>query len=162
MAPVRFVVLTLVALLSTLVVAVPAVDSQTAPAPAVASATVALPGNDFAFVGAINAQRQAHGLPALTMLGSMQQAARWWTDELVRGSYLAHAPNIATGLPSNWRRAGENAGRGATVQSLMAAFMASPSHRANILDPDFTHIGVATVQGTDGRIYTVHRFASFS
>ena len=39
----------------------------------------------------------------------------------------------------------------------MNAFIASPGHYANIVDPEFTHIGVGVVW--DGsRLFTTHRF----
>jgi len=51
------------------------------------------------------------------------------------------------GLTVGW--AGENIGRTQSVESAMAGFMASPGHRANILDPRFTHVGI----GIAGNIY---------
>ncbi len=64
-----------------------------------------------------------------------------------------------TGAPADWTKAGENVGRGGTVDAVWDAFMASPSHAANVLDPAFTRIGVGVVRTPDGVLYTAHRFA---
>ena len=45
---------------------------------------------------------------------------------------------------SGWWRLGENVGwTNGSVEDLHRAFLASPEHRRNILDPRFTSIGVA-------------------
>ena len=62
-----------------------------------------------------------------------------------------------------WWRLGENVGWAAgTVEYLHAAFLASPEHRRNILDPLFTSIGVAETVSADGRIFVVEDFGRFS
>lgn len=113
------------------------------------------------FIDALNELRDEHDLAPLRPLSSMHDAALDWTEEMVENSRLAHADVIYTGLGNEWKFAGENVGRGLTVESLMAAFMESETHRANILDSRFTHVGVATMLHDDGRIYTTHRFAQF-
>ena len=62
---------------------------------------------------------------------------------------LYHNPSLATAV-KNWSWVGENVGYGPSVASLQSAFMASPGHRANILDHQFTQVGVGavTVNGT--------------
>ena len=34
----------------------------------------------------------------------------------------------------------------------------SPSHRANMVDPAFTHVGIGTARGADGSFYAVEIF----
>src|SRR5204862_1717148 len=53
---------------------------------------------------------------------------------------------------------GENVGVGPNVDSLEDAFMNSPEHRANILDSDYTEIGIGTAVGKDGRLYVTQDF----
>lgn len=63
-----------------------------------------------------------------------------------------------------YQYAGENLARGyATIQDAETAFMASPTHRANILSPDYTEIGIDTliaVNGENQSEYIVVMFAS--
>ena len=118
-------------------------------------------GSESGFLASINAQRAAGGLAPLTLNGSMTAAADGWTLSMASGSFLAHAGDIVSGTPGGWTKVGENVGRGQSVASLTSAFMNSPGHRANIMDPAYTHIGIAVyTHPTDGRIYTTHRFAA--
>ena len=118
-------------------------------------------GSESGFLGSLNAQRAAGGLAPLTLNGSMTAAADSWAFAMANGSFLAHAGDIISGTPGGWTKVGENVGRGQTVASLTSAFMASPTHRANIMDPLYTHVGIAVYKHpSDGRIYTTHRFAA--
>ena len=68
---------------------------------------------------------------------------------------------MADGAPSNWRKLGENVGEGADIASVHTAYLNSPGHRANIMDPAFTQIGTAAVWGNCNgwrRVYTVQVF----
>ena len=62
---------------------------------------------------------------------------------------LYHNPSLATQV-TGWKYVGENVGYGPDVSTLFQAFMNSTPHRDNILDHDFTQIGVGavTVSGT--------------
>jgi hypothetical protein len=44
------------------------------------------------------------------------------------------------------------------VQQLFDAFVASPSHYENLIDPGFGFIGVGVVYDGQGRMWTAHRF----
>jgi hypothetical protein len=45
-----------------------------------------------------------------------------------------------------YRNAGENIALDASVDNAHRAFMNSPAHRANVLNPDFTNLGIGVVQ----------------
>jgi hypothetical protein len=69
---------------------------------------------------------------------------------------LAHNPNL-TGQVSNWRWVGENVGYGPSWSSVETAFMNSPAHRSNILDRDYTQIGIGVVV-KNGRVWVTQVF----
>ena len=53
-----------------------------------------------------------------------------------------------------WRTWGENVAYGqADCAAVIAAWMASAGHRANILNPAFTDIGIAVAIGSNGYKY---------
>lgn len=112
-----------------------------------------------AFVGHLNAARAEAGLEPLQRDDGLVEAARGWARWMGERRDLRHADDIVTGAPPDWTKAGENVGRGGTVDAVWEAFMASPSHAANVLDPAFTRIGVGVVRTADGVLYTAHRFA---
>ncbi len=127
--------------------------------PASASASAA---DESAFISQVNSVRAGVGLPALQLDVQLTNLARGWADSMKNGvcgegSFICHASPISAGVTHSWAKLGENVGTGPDVGSIMDAFVASPGHYANIVDPEFTHIGVGVVW--DGsRMYTTHRF----
>jgi uncharacterized protein YkwD len=126
----------------------------------------------------VNRERAANGESALQPNAQLQQAAQGHSESMVQEDYFEHtSPNGDTPL-SRMRAAGyiyssqvgyevgENIGWGtlwlATPDAIVAAWMASPGHRANILDAHFrdTAIGVSPhapaslAHGQAGAIYT--------
>ncbi len=104
----------------------------------------------------VNVTRAAHGLPAVHAHGQLQDKAQAWAEQLAREGRLRHS-RLRDGVSDCWRRLGENVGYGASVSSVHAAYLASPGHRANILNRDFDAIGTGVA--TNGhRTYTVQVF----
>ena len=97
-----------------------------------------------------NADRTAQGLRALSTADDLQRVAQQKADDMARTKRLAHSTGLGTKV-SGWQRLGENVGRGPTLQEIETAFMASPSHRQNILDRAFTQLGVGVTY--DGKDY---------
>jgi uncharacterized protein YkwD len=79
---------------------------------------------------------------------------------MARGSRLYHTPGwrLARRV-TRWRVLGENVGVGNTVLPLQQAFLASPSHRANVLSKTFVHLGVGTKR-KNGRLWVTVVFES--
>jgi uncharacterized protein YkwD len=125
------------------------------PVTAAAADPVALEG---AFVARINELRTRRGLPALAPHPQLVAQARSWAATMAARGAISHAPDLSVGIDEDWSKLGENVGRGGDVQRIFDAFVASPGHLANLLDPMFTHLGVGVVVAPDGVIYTVHRF----
>lgn len=108
----------------------------------------ALAGEDLTAM--TNADRTAAGLRALSTAGDLQSLAQSRANEMARSGSLAHTSNLGSKV-SGWKKLGENVGRGPNLRDIETAFMASPSHRENILDPDFTQLGVGVAY--DGKEY---------
>lgn len=118
-------------------------------------------GSDaLGFIDYINSARSSEGLAPLVEYGPMNTAAASWASSLASRGVLEHSGDIVTGAPSDWPIVGENVGRGGSVADIFAAFMASPTHRANVMRPEYNLIGIGNVVTDSGAIYTVHRFAA--
>ncbi|HVE93495.1 MAG TPA: CAP domain-containing protein [Acidimicrobiales bacterium] len=117
----------------------------------------ASPGDESAFVSAINRIRADRGLGSLRVDGELAGIARNWSYRMAADGAISHRPDLREGVSSNWTSLGENVGVGPSVSDLMNAFVNSPGHYKNIVEPKFTHIGVGAVV-TDGMIYTAHEF----
>lgn len=100
---------------------------------------------------AINQERTAHGLRPLVERSGLNAVAASWSQHMAADSILSHNPHLATAI-GNWQALGENVGEGPDIHSLDRAFWHSPEHRANILDPSYSEVGIGAVT-RDGIIW---------
>jgi hypothetical protein len=108
---------------------------------ALASPAFASPASDLGV--ATNASRASDGLPALALNAQLNAVAQAWANQLAAANVLSHNPALR-GQVSDWSVLGENVGMAGDVPTVQAAFMASAPHRANILDPRYTQMGVGS------------------
>lgn len=106
-------------------------------------------------VEAANAQRAAAGLPQLSLNGALSVAAADKAADMIKGNYWAHVSPSGVG-PWYWISAagypylyaGENLAQGyADDSSVMAAWMNSPEHRANVLGVNYHDMGCGFASG---------------
>jgi uncharacterized protein YkwD len=138
----------IVLVLATLVVALSAVVINT---PA-ASATT----RENELFTRLNQARTANGRPALARKYDLTRVARAQAWRMARSRTLYHNPNLRTAV-TNWRWVGENVGYAPSILTVHRALMASPGHRANILDRDYTQVGVGVVY-SGGRVWVAQVF----
>lgn len=100
------------------------------------------------FLSILNQERRDRGLAALVEDPSMASVAREWSSTMST-SHLHHRPDlreqVERRVTTEWRRIGENVGRGGSVARLHQAFMDSPGHFDNIVGP-YNRLGVGVVQ----------------
>ena len=107
------------------------------------------PGADEScFVQQTNATRASKGLSVLQVSGSLASEARTHTQAMASSNSLYHS--TADQYPGNWIGLGENVGVGPACNDVEQAFLASPHHYENIVDPKWTSIGVGVVPNSDG------------
>ena len=108
-----------------------------------------------ALVDLANADRTNDGLTTLSIDPTLQKAAQMKADDMASKSYFAHnSPDghdpwyWFTQAGYSFSYAGENlAVYFSDSSDVNTAWMNSTEHRANILNPNFTAIGIATAQG---------------
>lgn len=83
----------------------------------------------------------------------LSRVAKKQARAMAKAGKVFHSPErrLANRI-TNWLAIGENVGAGANARSLHQAFMASPTHKANILEPSYTNVGVFTIK-RDGRLW---------
>jgi uncharacterized protein YkwD len=111
----------------------------------------------------LNQIRVAHGLVPLRLNKSLSAASRQHSHEMVTDGYFAHHSFDGTAF---WRRletfypqpstgswsVGENllwTSGSLDPKQALAMWMASPPHRANILNPNWREIGIASASRAD-------------
>ena len=131
-------------------------------------------------IAAINTERARQGEGALTLDPLLTETARTHCQEMCRLDYFEHeSPTAALRTPldrylSSLRAWGEGEPHTALVGENIfycsvtnAAYnvayahqslMASPGHRANILNPEFTKVGVGLYRDAQGRFWVTEMF----
>jgi uncharacterized protein YkwD len=111
----------------------------------------------------VNQERAANGLGAVSEDARLTAASTAFSNRMVAEQFFDHvAPDGSTLVQrlttvgyivdgADWS-AGENIAWGqgdlSTPRSIVAAWMASPGHRANILDGDYTQMGLGLAAGS--------------
>lgn len=109
-----------------------------------------------------NAFRAQNGLAPLQLLPAVTSVAQNWASQMATSCDFRHNPSFSQQIPAGWTRAAENIAAGQQYTTVVAAWINSPGHRANLLG-DYTHIGIGYVGGSAcqyGR-YFVQVFAKY-
>jgi uncharacterized protein YkwD len=137
------------------------------------------PGSDWPAVKAdlldatlalVNQHRASLGAPALVTSPTLAAAAAWKARHMAKYGYMTHddpAPPVARtpadrlaacGYVGGW---GENIAYGYTTPpSVVAAWIASPGHRANMEQPAFLATGIAAAISPNGVVYWAQEFGT--
>lgn len=113
--------------------------------------------NESDFFSAVNAARAANGVPALAWSSDLAAVARRQAERMAASGDLEHNPNLGAEV-AGWQFVAENIGCGPTWRSIQDAFMASPDHRAHILDARVTQLGVGTAVDSAGTVWVSQVF----
>src|SRR5688572_17849900 len=97
-----------------------------------------------------NAIREAKAVAKLGWNEAAYKKAVDWSNHMADEGRLSHS-NLAEGIPSGWRRLGENVAYAGSVEQAMAALAGSAPHMANMLNPGFTSVAIGVVE-RDGRV----------
>ncbi len=111
-----------------------------------------------AFLAELNDLRGAEHLPLLTRDPSLDAMAQSWAETLATEGSLRHSALIYDVIAGSWTTAGENVGYGPSAPVVFAALAGSPAHLANMVNPDFAHVGLGVVR-VDDVLWTAHLFA---
>lgn len=116
----------------------------------------------------VNQERTSRGLSALSLNNKLIGAAQHHAGNMASMNRMAHdlpgadLPTLADRLryyDYSYSWAGENIAYGfADAQDVMVAWMNSSGHRANILNPNFTEIGIGVRYASNGTPYYCQDF----
>lgn len=115
----------------------------------------------------VNQERAKQGLKPLVMTDAkLSDCADAKAKDMVINNYFDHTSptygsvtNMINKWGISWRANGENIAKGQrTPQEVMNSWMNSSGHRANILNPNFTHIGIGIAKNSSGQLVWVQQF----
>jgi uncharacterized protein YkwD len=122
----------------------------------VAPAALAGPtrSSEASVLAAVNAARTANGLQPLRLDLTLRSAARSHSADMLHRNYFAHgafAGRMAA-FHVQGRQAGENLAWGSgpygRAGAMISEWLASPEHRANLLSPVYSRVGIGLVRGS--------------
>ena len=82
--------------------------------------------------------------------------ARAWSAGMADAGRIWHS-TLSDGVTADWKKLGENVGMGGSVDGLHTAFVNSPHHYENLVDPAFEYVGIGVVRN-GGTIYVSEVF----
>ncbi|MEP6859447.1 MAG: CAP domain-containing protein [Deltaproteobacteria bacterium] len=104
----------------------------------------------------LNRDRKTAGLPALVWDDRVAKVAQGYSEEMRRTKLVAHVSPTSGSAADRVRVAGiktavvlENVARAYGVGEAHAGLMNSPGHRANLMSPTATHVGIGVALGDD-------------
>lgn len=114
----------------------------------------------------VNQERSKQGLKALQLDSKLNQVATVKAKDMASNHYFSHdSPTYGTPFDMmhsfnvSYRSAGENIAAGQkTAQEVMNSWMNSAGHRANILNKNYTHLGVGYCLDSDSTPYWCQEF----
>lgn len=109
-----------------------------------ASAQANTVSDEAAFVAKVNELRAGKGLAPLQVNANLTEKARAWSAGMAAAGKIWHS-TLSDGVTENWKKLGENVGMGGSVDGLHRAFVNSPLHYDNLVDPAFSHVGIGIV-----------------
>ncbi len=113
----------------------------------------------------VNQDREEHKLRPLCMDQKLRGIARDHSDDMAFNRFCDHDSHDGRTLFDRiyeggiWASAfAENVAKDTSVVTAEEGLMNSPGHRKNLLDSNYTHVGIGIVRGDSGYIYVTQDF----
>jgi uncharacterized protein YkwD len=111
-------------------------------------------GAERELLAAVNATRASHGLRPLRLAEALERAAQAHSTDMLRHNYFAHGnfdsrmeafqvPGPTMGENLAW-----GTGPYGRASLIVREWLASPEHRANLLRPGYSRIGIGVARGS--------------
>jgi len=122
------------------------------------SASYQLSASEQKMIDLVNQERAKAGVAPLKVDLELCRVARIKSQDMKDNNYFSHTSptygspfEMMKSFGISYRTAGENIAKHSSVEGAHTGLMNSEGHRKNILNPNFTHIGIGIV---DNRYYT--------
>ncbi len=139
------------------------------PLPVIENKTV-FDADEFQIFALVNAERAKRGLSQLLMDADVTKIARAYSIKMARENFFSHydaegnsvLERAKAARLKHWSKIGENlfsiANLAAFDRFTVKKWMDSPTHRQNILAPEWTTAGVGIAESEDGEIFITQIF----
>lgn len=121
-------------------------------------------------LGMMNSARAQQGLEPLANVGALNDIASGWSGQMAASGAASHNPSFiqqttasgSTGMAENIAYDVQSRDSAhATAQYFFDFWMNSPSHAANIMNPEFNGAGFGLATAQDGRVFATQNFGTY-
>jgi len=109
------------------------------------------------FLALTNQLRASKGLQTLAVDGTLTSIARNWSAQMAAAGTIFHNNNLPNQVSAPWTELGENVGMGPNVAGIQQAFINSPHHYENLVNPNYNYVGIGVVD-SGGTIFVTVDF----
>ena len=109
----------------------------------------------------LNSERAKNGLKPLQFTPELTNLARLKSQDIIKNNYFSHVSpvygsfaNMVYDAGIRFYSVGENLAKARDGRHAFALLMASSAHKANMLNRNFTHVGIGIIQDTYGVVVT--------
>jgi len=140
-------------------------ETTTPPAPVKNDAPSGLSADEQEMVKLVNEERTKLGIAPLQVDTELTKVARIKAQDMVNNKYFSHT-SPTYGSPFDMMKkfgirysaAGENIAKNGSVLKAHVSLMNSEGHRKNILNTNYTHIGIGIVRDQNGYVTICQMF----
>jgi uncharacterized protein YkwD len=151
--------------------AAPALQIYSKPVPSVyAGAAFNIDADEKRVFDLVNREREKHGLSLMEWNPALSQLARNYSIQMAEENFFGHFDRNGAGVADRagfmkikgWRKIGENlfscSGTNNYTSFAVQKWMKSPTHRENILNPEWTMSGIGVAESENGEIFVTQVF----
>jgi uncharacterized protein YkwD len=141
--------------------------ASTPTAPVATAVTATTSTEEALALNLLNADRSKHGLRPLKHNSQLATLGQKYAKDMIQRKFFAHTNPDGLSPFDRMKKAGiaygyagENLAINTNVNTAENAFMNSSGHRANILSPNYTDVGIGVAHDARGSAYVVQEFIS--
>ncbi|MFH1546509.1 MAG: S-layer homology domain-containing protein [Patescibacteria group bacterium] len=114
----------------------------------------------------VNEFRASQRLSAVQLDEEISKFAQNYAEQMAAGNFFSHTdlsgndPDARRKLAGLSLPVGENLARDSKTEYAHAGLLRSAAHRANILVPEWTSVGLGIAEGADGQLFFVQEFST--
>lgn len=129
-----------------------------AAAPLVLALPAARADDAGSLLAMVNSLRASHGVAPLASSATLNAVAQAWSAHMAAANTLGHNPNLAFQASGGWTKLGENVAGAGNITAAFNAFVNSPFHLGNMLDPAYNVTGIGVAVGSGGTMWVTEDF----
>lgn len=140
-------------------------NMQEKPSATIISEFVSMSSDQRQALKLLNDDRKKRNLAPLQFNSHLSKLAESYARDMIDRDFFSHRnPEGQSPFDRMQERqiifnyAGENIAFNESVYAAQQAFMHSPKHKANILNQNYTQVGIGVVKSSTGRVYVVQEF----